>query len=208
MTVQDGDVIRVTLNATMPDLVVAQNVYYWQLDDPVPDSPTNDQIRAAIDAKLTAMIGDIQSIVVNDVEFTNAEIDRVEWETDHWETKENLPTAVISTVGTETTDMIPSGCAAVLTADTSRPQTRGRKFLPGFYEAGATDNDWIASVQTALTAFAVEWALNRLVTGSAELVPAVLGMSGASAGLIYPIAAIIVNSLVGYQRRRKPGVGS
>lgn len=208
MTVVDGDLLRVTLSCTLPDLVVAQNVYYWQLYDPTPDNPTNAQISSAVDTKLTAMTNDFIQTIVDDAEFTNAEIDRIEWETDHWETKENLPTAVISLQGTETSQPGPNGVGPVLTATTERPQTRGRKFLPGLYETGATDNDLIGSVITALIAMGVEWATNAAVTGSAELVPAIAGQSGPSAGLIYPIVSIIVNTLLGYQRRRKPGVGS
>lgn len=208
MTVTHNDVLRVRAIIEMPDLVQAQNVYYWQLDDPTPNNPTNAQIETALDTKVTAMYTDLVGSITDEEEVDHIEIERVEWDVDHWETVENLTDKSILVTGSGDFDMIPHGGAGVVTGNTARPQTRARKFLPGLLEAQITESTMGGSMLAAIGAFAVEWLLDQLVTGAAYLVPVVLGQSGASAGLIYPITEAVISSIIGYQRRRKPGVGS
>lgn len=209
MAVTDGDVIRCAVNIALPDLVIAQNIWYWQLEDSVPNNPTNAQVVTSVDNELTALYEDIEAVMTDGATVLDADIDRVEWEIDHWENKENVGIATLAIVGNDAVnDMAPHGCAVVVTANTPRPQTRARKFFPGIVESAFLDSDLGGTILTALTQLGIEWLSGRLVTGSAELVPVVLGQSGASAGLVYPLVSAIVNGLVGYQRRRKPGVGS
>ena len=208
MAVVDGDLIRVNVWVSLPDLVVAQNVYYWELSDPSADEPTNAEIVTAVDGKLTNMYQDIDDGMVDEATVLDADIDRVEWETDHWENKENVGLATLAVTGTNTADMAPHGVAGVVTMDTPRPQTRARKFFAGLGEDMFTDSDLVTNMLSWLTALIVEWLLDMPVTGNAVLVPSVAGQAGASAGIVYPLIAGAVNALAGYQRRRKPGVGS
>lgn len=208
MTVTDGDILKVVVSWECPAFVIAQNVFYWQLNDPTPDNPTNAQIITALDTELTAMYGDLQTALSTEYEVEDFKTDRVEWVVDKWETVENLGLNDLSIVGSNANDAVPHGVAAVITATTTRPQTRARKFLPGFGENLFEDSTLSGTILVALAAFITEWLNDRTVVGSAEIVPVVLGMVGASEGNIYPLLAAAANAISGYQRRRKPGVGS
>ena len=208
MPLADGDVLRVAVNISLPDNVVAQNVFYYEVNDPTPDNPSDSQVLTAIDSELTALYTDIEDAMTDDVTVLDADVEKIEWETDHWETKDNIGIVTLAIVGDSTGEMVPHGVAATVTANTSRPQTRARKFFPGFSEAFVSESDWTGSAITWLTNAAAEWISNRGITGAAELIPIVVGMSGDSAGLIYPLLGVVINSIAGYQRRRKPGVGS
>lgn len=209
MAVTDGDVVRVSVNISLPDLVIAQNIFYWQLDDPDSDNPGNAAVTSNLGTKLTSMYGEIEPNLPDSVTILDAAVDRVEWETDHWEVKENVGVDTLAIVGDDAVnDMAPHGCAGVITAHTSRPQTRGRKFFAGLLEGQFVDSDIGGTLLTALTDLGIEWLIPEALAVTAELIPVILGQSGVSAGLIYPILGLTVNSIIGYQRRRKPGVGS
>lgn len=208
MPVADGEVIKAVLTITAPQTVICQNVFYWQMDDPTPDSPSNSAVLTAVDIKLSAMAADIAAYLNNAYEYDEVKVDRVEWNVDFWETVENIGVASITQVGGSAIDACPHGVAATITADTTRPQTRARKFLPGIPENELEDSTLSGALITALTAYILEWLTNKVVLGDAELVPVVLGGSGASAGLIYALISAGINGISGYQRRRKPGVGA
>lgn len=208
MAVSDGDVLKVVLDISQPSAVVGQNVFYWQLDDPTPDNPSNAQIMTALDTKLTAMIGDIQTATADDYTYGDFIASKIEWITDKWVTVEDLGTGAVNVTGSSVNDSAPHGIAGTITAYTSRPQTRARKFLPGFSKLEYTDSTLSGTLLVALAAYVVEWLTNQAIVGSAELAPAVVGQSGPSAGLIYLLLSAAANGIAGYQRRRKPGVGS
>ena len=208
MTVSDGDLLKVVVTILCPETVVAQNVFWYQLLDPIPDSPSNSLIMTTLNQELDAMYSDLQTALNDEYEVEEFKVDRVEWNVDVWETVESLGVDDLSIVGSNANDAVPHGVAAVLTGDTLRPQTRARKFIPGFGENLFEDSTLEGTIITALAAFIVEWLSNRTIVGSAELQASVAGMSGASAGLIYALTQVAVNGIAGYQRRRKPGVGS
>lgn len=208
MTVSDGDILKVVVSWECPSAVIAQNVWYWTLDDPTPESPTNGQIISTLDSELSAMYNDIQSALSTEYEVEDFKTDRIEWNVDTWETVENLGLNDLSIVGGNALDAVPHGVAAVITGTTTRPQTRARKFFPGFGENLFEDSTLQGTIITALSALVVEWLSGRTVVGAASLEPVVLGQSGASAGLVYLILEASINAISGYQRRRKPGVGS
>lgn len=208
MTVSDGDILKVVLDQTGPDTVICQNVYYFQLDDPVPDNPTNAQILNALDNEITALGNTVDQLIHSDYSWDEIKVDRIEWQTDHWETVENLGIKDISVAGTAVGGAAPHGVAVILTGNTSVPRTRARKFLAGFSEGEMANSTLSGTVLTALALFAAEWLTAETVTGSAELIPIVVGQSGPEAGVALALASIAANAITGYQRRRKPGVGS
>lgn len=207
MAVNDGDIIKVVVNIEAPDLVVMQNVYYWQLDDSVPDSPSTAQILTALVTRLQAMYETVDAQIVDDYLFDDFSAERIEWNVDKWETVENLGEGLLDVAGESAGDAAPHGIAGVLTAQTARPQTRARKFIPGFAEGSMVDSTLNAAILTGLANFAIAWLTSQGVVGSAELVPVVVGQSGPSAGLIYFLISAGASAIAGYQRRRKPGVG-
>lgn len=208
MTVSDGDLIKVVVDIDCPSLVVAQNVFHYQLDDSVPDNPTNAQILTAIDTEMTALYQTVDQLIHSNYSFDEAKVDRVEWNVDVWETVESLGIVDLSVAGTAVGGAAPHGVAVTLTGDTSRPQSRARKFIPGFSEGEMADSTLSGTVLTALALFALEWLSGPVVTGSATLEPAIASQSGPTAGTIFLIVSAAANAITGYQRRRKPGVGA
>lgn len=208
MVVAHDDVVKVVLDIDCPDSVIAQNVYYYQLDDQVPDNPSNSAILNALDAEFSALGALVDQLIHSDYSWDEIKVDRVEWNVDVWETVENIGIADISVAGTSVGGAAPHGVAVTLTGNTQRPQTRARKFLPGFSEGEMANSTLSGTVLTALALFVTEWLNGKLVAGSATLEPVVLGQSGPSAGIIYLLTSAAINGITGYQRRRKPGVGS
>ena len=207
MAVNDGDLLKVVITFDAPNLVVMQNVHYWQLSDPTPDNPSNAQILTALDTRITTLAQQLDDRQSNAYEWSDISVERVEWNTDHWETVENIGDAVIGVTGLAGGDAVPHGVALTITGTTSRPQTRARKFLPGVGEADAEDSTWSGALLGAAANYVSQWLLDIPVVGAAELIPVVLGQSGPSAGIEYALLAGVISAIAGYQRRRKPGVG-
>lgn len=207
MAVNDGDILKVVQSITCPTLVHAQNVYYWRLDDPTPDNPSTAQILAAIDTRLDDMYQKVNNEMSNAYEADNFTVERIEWNVDVWETVENVGTGNIAIVGDQPGDAAPHGCACVVTAQTSRPKTRARKFLPGVIEVDFEDSTLNGTVLGVLAQFVISWLTAQSVVGSAELVPVVASQSGPTAGTIFALISAVTPAIVGYMRTRKPGVG-
>ena len=207
MAVNDGDVVKVVLKIDCPDVQIAMNVFYWQLDDGVPDNPSVAQLMSALDVKMTALCDDVKGVMNSDFDFDEFTAEKVEWNGSYWETTENLGVQDLSISGTSASHAVPHAVAGVITGKTSRPQTRGRKFLNGLLEASIDNSTLESAIITALTAYGIEWLANQGIVGSAAFVPVVLGQSGPSAGLIYPLLSAAIAGVVGSQRSRKPGVG-
>lgn len=207
MPMNDGDVVKVVQEILMPESVVGANVFYWQLDDPTPDNPSTAQVLAALLTRLQDIYGTVDQDIVTDYTFPTFTAERIAWDGTKWETVENLGEGLTNEAGEAVGAALPHGCAAVVTASTSRPQTRARKFLPGFQQGAVVDSVWIGSALTALNAFATSWLTDQAVVGSALLVPVVVSVAGPTAGTIFGLVTGTVASISGYQRRRKPGVG-
>lgn len=207
MAVSDGDVIKVVQEITMPDAQIGANVFYWQMDDPTPDNPSTAQILTALVTRLQALYGAVDQDISTAYSFTTFTAERIEWDGTKWETVENLGEGLTDEDGENVTGALPHGCAGVLTASTSRPQTRARKFIPGIYQSGATGSTWVAGVLTSLGNFGTAWLTDQAVVGSAVLTPVVVSVAGPTAGAIFALVTATVAGISGYQRRRKPGVG-
>lgn len=200
----DGDIYKVLLEIEMPNVQLGANVFYWRLDDPEAVEPSKESVTNAIEAHLETMYQEIDQLISDEYTFSDAYIDRIAWDGAKWETVEDMGSEVINITGTETGDACPHGVACVVTADTPKPKTRARKFIPGVIETAFTDSSLNASLVTALVAWAARWLTDKVVTGSAKLVPGVV----TKLGTWEPIILAAVNAIAGYQRRRKPGVGA
>jgi hypothetical protein len=105
------------------------------------------------------------------------------------------------------TDMFPHGVAAVVHAKTTDPDVQATKYLAGLTENQALDSDLIANAVTDLALFCDLWTTARVgaATGG-DITPGVWSVAqGQFRGFL---GGYVVNSLLGYQRRRKPGVGA
>jgi hypothetical protein len=83
---------------------------------------------------------------------------------------------------------------------------QARKFIPGFDEGSIIDSTWESPALVNLAAFADQWVAELNMGDGASWDPGT--MSEKWAGFVKFSGAVAVNTLAGYQRRRKPGVGT
>lgn len=206
MPVADGEVLRVTVFIDAPDSVIMNNVYHYQLSDPNPDNPTDAQILTALDVEMTAIYEAWDDEMSAEYDVDRLECDKVEWNAvdDIWEVVDNIGSVVLAIPGLGISDASPHGCSANISFSTSDPKRRGRKFFPGISEDGVDDSTLIGAVQTVLAAMGVAILADRAVTGGANLIAGI----PTTLGTFLPLIVAIVNTISGYQRRRKPGVGT
>lgn len=122
-----------------------------------------------------------------------------------WITDADLGIEAMTWEGEGIQDGLPNQMAAVLTAATSRPKARGRKFFPLFTETSVIIGDLIGAAQTGLAAAGVDYLAHLPLGGNDTLYPVIPSTTdGSPLGLV----SVEANSILGTCRRRKPGVGS
>jgi hypothetical protein len=202
MAVSDGAILRVVASMLFPDSVIAQNVFYAVFADTGGSDDEDDVVSDLVDW-CEAMFGEITGMIVNDV--TTSEIQVYEYDAgdDDWD---EVGSASWSVTFTDTADMMPHGVAAVLHNKTSDPDTWATKYIGGLGETQALDSDIIAGALADLADFVTDW--NTSFIGAATggtFGPGVWSEKDTVFKLFNGTGS--VNGILGYQRRRKPGVG-
>jgi hypothetical protein len=136
-----------------------------------------------------------------------SKVHRIEWDpvTSEWVTALLLGTGLPSITHTNTDDAFPNQIAPVLVANTLRPKTRGRKFLMGFVETAANGGDLVTAAVTAMGNALSAYLSDETVSGSNVLSP---GVARQGVDSFKEFSDGVANTIVGTQRRRKPGVGA
>ena len=106
--------------------------------------------------------------------------------------------------GTATGDELPQGCAAVCNFPSVSPGVQGRKFLGVLVETAQANGTLSSAAQTAVGNF-VTGLLNGFSYSAETFLPVLMSTKYAA---YREIVSGIVKTVVGYQRRRKPGVGA
>lgn len=115
-------------------------------------------------------------------------------------------TPVTDVVGESETDSMPNQVAAVLSAPTTIPRTIGKKFLAGIQEGNVTNGSLADDFIALLLSFLALWVSHFTAGNGIELIPSVVSEKpGHATG---PLMGGRINTYVGTQRRRKPGVGA
>lgn len=165
---------------------------------------TDADVLTACDTFFTAEWGpDWQAMASVDHSFDEIELDVLK---DNGEVKRNIGSAAIGLAGLVAADMEPSGIAALLTADTSLPKQRGRKYVPGLADISIVDGLIAAATIANLVLLVIEYL--DTITGilAGELTPGVLSRPLGDFKAFVSSGA--VTDIPAYQRRRKPNVGS
>lgn len=205
MSVLDGEVIKAVLEFVLADGVIIQNVLHFlatflttQTDADVLDAceQYGEDLYSEIDAYID------QNVSVNPMTVHVVVWDGVEGE---WVTDRLVGLADPTIVFTGATDPLPNQNSAVLVGNTARPKSRGRKFMAPFVEVAATGSSWNPTVLVDLGLALAHYLADELVTAGNNLSP---GVPRASADTFLEFSDGAVNSVVGSQRRRKPGIGA
>lgn len=143
------------------------------------------------------------SLASQELTFEEIELDVLK---DNGEVKRNIGSAIIGLAGGDANDMMPSGVAALLSADTDLPKQRGRKYIAGLGDNGIVDGLIVAGKIATLVLLALEYLDDITGILAGTLSPGVLSRTLTTFKPF--IASGAVTDVPAYQRRRKPNVGS
>lgn len=202
MAVPTNAILRVVASMLMPDSVIAQlvfNVLFEADGSSTDEQDVVDDLADWVEDMITNLAGNI----ANDLTSSDVKVYVYDSGDDDWD---EVGTANWAVTFTNTAEMLPHGIAAVVHARTEDPDVQGTKFIPGLTETTQNESDLEAGPITQLALFGVDWV--SPFTGSATgsgFIPGV--WSVAQTAFKAANLEIVVNLQVGYQRRRKPGVG-
>jgi hypothetical protein len=204
MSIPIDTVLKIAQSILLPDEQIAINVFWALLGDAVGGGPLaeSDVIDAAANY-LDLIYAEIDDMISDLIASTVVEV----WTVDE-PTGDLTPVGDGATtwVGLDTNDPLPNGVAGICSMKTDNTEVTGRKFIPGINEVAVDDNNLDTIPFGRLLDFAVEWATEYTDANDVVLSPGVY--SGAKANFYAATGTVIANNIVGYQRRRKPGVGS
>lgn len=201
MTIEAGDILKIVLEYVYPGAGTALNIFHYvfaggdQEDDDilqaVEDFFTNDwgvswQDLAAGDTEMdffTVQTVDSAGLVIRDVGSRLL----------------NISGGLMGTVS-------PAANSSYMQANTSSPQVRGSKYVPGLAEDATAAGILEATAVVALTQMLADYVSQINLSPGDNLFPGVI--STRLAGFTIFAGNGLINSIPAYQRRRKIGVGS
>ncbi len=200
MTVTTGDIVRATVNLILPGPNIAQNVYHYLAGAGVAESETN--VINTLSFLINSTYVNIDSLLANTI--TPGEI-AFAVSNDNGATYSDIGTGAFTTFApSSVNDMLPHGAAAVCRFAGVGTGRQGRKFISGITEAHQDESTLTAGAVTGLVFFALAVTSNATVAGGQLLA----GWQRSNPlGFIQYSGSVFVNTVMGYQRRRKPGVG-
>lgn len=205
MTIDIGDVIRVVLTWDTPLASLAQNVWHMEMTSGTPVGET--ATLAALDTQYAVAFAEIDQEINDEFEAVQFEIFKWDFTLHQWDGAGAR--ALTGNVGIDAGDYLPHGVAYVVRYLTAASRRQGRQFIPGIPDTKVTSGVLESTTETALAAFLADWgtdlapgsAIMELCTFNTEPLSDLYETTSLATG------SYIVNSLPGYQRRRKPGVG-
>ena len=204
MPVDPGDIVRAVASFVLADGTIAQNILHFiaSFGSQATDATVLTAIKQYIQDLYVAIDGHIDANVAVDlcwahvVEFDEGEGD--------WITARLIGSTSPAITFTSSVDPQPNQISPVLVANTTRPKTRGRKFLLPFSDNSADGSEWTSTVLTDLTTSLNHLLADEAVSAGNWLSP---GVPRAGVDDFREFTNGSVSSIVGTQRRRKPGVG-
>lgn len=205
MSVSNDDVLKVFLELVLGDGTIAQNVWHFKAD--FTDDQSDSAVSTAVETYIEDIYGALSAYLSDDFTINPSWLNKVAWDSDlqKWATTALVDIFTPSFTHTNTDDPFPNQIAPVMTANTFAPGSRGRKFIMGFVETSALAGDLVAGALTALGTALNHYIADETVSGANLLQ---VGVVRANAGNFLTFSDGAVNSVVGTQRRRKPGVGA
>jgi len=204
VAIVDGTIVSGTAEVELADGTIAQNVYHF-LCNFVEDQSGQDVVDA-VQAYIEDVMESVGTYLSDGFTINITPVNQITWdaETTEWMVERLIGTCLPSYTHSSAADPWPNQIAAVLVGNTDRPKSRGRKFLPGFVEDAGDGGDLISAAVTAMGVALNHYIADETVDGSSVLSPGVI-RDGVDKFLEFTDG--VVNSVVGTQRRRKPGVG-
>lgn len=202
MAVPDGTILRVVASLLFPESVIAQNIFYAVFAD-TGGSDDDDDVISDLADWIEAIYDELAAEIQLDVQLTDIKVYFYDAGDDDWD---ELGADVLSDSFTGADEMLPHGVAAIQHAKTTNPDVQASKYWGGLDEGAQNKSILSANTITALTAAGLEWvtAFVGAATG-ADFGPGVWSPTKVNFFLFNGV--YVTNGYMGYQRRRKPGVG-
>jgi len=202
MAISDGTILRVVASLLFPDSVIAQNVFHLVATDLSGGNDEDDVV-----ADMEEYIDDIYANLVSQMAdtITAGEIKVYEYDSVDDDFDE-VGTGAGSFAPSAADQMLPHGCALVQNFYTIDPDVQGRKFWGGIHEGGQNAGNFSSTPMNAAIAAAADVIATFVSTAlSNQYTPVVWSPTGKVAKTYS--GTVGTNAIVGYQRRRKAGVG-
>lgn len=205
MTVSNGDVLKVFLELVLADGTMAQNVFHLRSD--FADDQNDGDVSTAVEGYLEAIYGELNGYLTTDFTINPSWLHKTAWDPvgAEWAVTFLIDIFTPSFAHADTADPFPNQIAPVIVGNTYEPRSRGRKFLMGFVEDSALAGNLVAAAVVEMAAATVEYISQVVISSGNVLTP---GVVDEDANLFRPFRDGAANSIVGTQRRRKPGVGT
>lgn len=204
MTVSPGDVLKVTIEFSLSTGTICQNVAYFRsvLTGGVTDAATVSAIKSWADAAYQEIDADFE----NGMTANTSYVDTIEWDSvgSKWEVVYNVGSFVPVIVPASASELLPQPVSPFIVFNTTRPKSKGRRFLFGYTEPSTSGSVLTAGDVTRLVDFADECLDNAVIDVLNYFVP---GIPRVAANLFLDFTSAVVTNIVGTQRRRRPGVG-
>lgn len=200
MTISFGDDIRAVVNMLWSGESIYQNVLYYVAGVGV-SGPEATVIDAIGDHLLTAY-NTLNAVVSLNLDGVEVEFYKRNTGTGKWDGIGSYD--FTGWLPTGAGEFLPEGVAAVIRFFADAVGNQGRKFIAGLLEAGTTGGVWTSTVTTALVNYATE-LVSDVTTSGGDMQPGWWNLENLD---VYEFnGSFAVNTVPGYQRRRKPGVG-
>lgn len=205
MTITNEDVLKVFLEIVLADGTIAQNVFYFIAD--FLTTETDSAVLTAMESYIEDIYEAVSDYLSDDFSINPSEGAIIKWNPTGsiWETYRVLGSIAPSFTHVSAVDSLPNQIAPTMTANTNRPKTKGRKFLTGFIDSSCDGSTLIAGAVTALGVALNHYLADETVSGSNQLSP---GVPRKGVDDFKEFTDGSASSIVGTQRRRKPGVGA
>lgn len=195
-----GDVLKIVIALIMPDNVIAQLVLNYIMT--IGDDQDPADVLIDIVAQLETAWAHIDGDVVDGVTGDTAKLSLYDTVLNQWD--ELAARSISGFDGTSVGEMLPHGAAGVVRFFTGVGRRQGRKFIPGLDESSQVDGTLTAGAVANLLLFGADWD-DVVTSGGASFKPCVYNEALEDHEGFNQ--TFTVNTIIGYQRRRKSGVG-
>lgn len=203
MSLGSGEYCRVTAILTDTNGSQIQNVYYFRHTGGT--TLQNAALATGIEAFMSTLYEIIDTYIPTSVTPYLISLDKVAFVDGELQVTADLGSIAWTTWagGESSSDGLPQGVAAVVNFPVDEPRVQGRKFLGPFAESAQEDGDLISAVLAEVAAYAAA-LISGTSFGGATLNNFIASSKTAA---FIEVTAYVANAIMGYQRRRKKGVG-
>jgi hypothetical protein len=202
MTIGDGEIVQAVVDFVSPGGLHQQNRFTYKCQFATGQSEAT--VVQTLNSELLELYGHVEDEIGASWSDPYLYVDEIYWDGQKWEVSANVGESQINITFLNADELLPLQTCAYLVGRTTKPRSRGRKWLPSFGEDQAGSG---ALVQQALSDLADAGAqyINTLdIGGGNSLVP---GVASVRWGIFLPFTGCLVGTIVGTQRRRRQGYG-